>query len=624
MFSSTPDNKKNDWLFQLIINKNDKINDGIANAISPAQVVFFLTRFNPNIDYIKPVYKLGTYVQDYDNPAENPKKLLFDAISSFNTRETDKQYLKSLNNSIVNKIRLNNAPDDAQLSATNTLLNQAMDANKLKKIISTYPTLEMTQTGVAELKAKAALATAKAKKAAASSTSSPDLDPIYLAAATAAEEYIAAAKNAIDETAKTEDAAKAAITADIDTTAAADIAADQKHAAGLLETEATTFKRNLPPYVIDAANKAAADKAAADKAAAEKAKVDKAAADKAAADKAAALAAKNPKALHDIAAENLAKANIIKSKIEKILTQKLAAEFKAAADAAFENANNAKTFYTKSHPKVLGDNINATIAQAKILQVEAQQAINDADSAATTAAPALAKAEGIISEPSWSTDINDSSKIKKVLTDLKKLYYDEKKNIAKGFEPSIINKGYLKTDYAAAAAAAATAVSPPDIFFENDEIYSYTGTWGTTEYKIPPANIASIRPSWRQKRKEKWTIIDNKLKYIYNSDPVLQEINNLLDGSKRLGAGPHEPFESFSDKSKIQDLRDTYLVEIKKVDKEATGISTSTLTLHGGGKQYNKKTLKYKQLKRKQTHRNQMHRTQNHRKQNHRKQTHKK
>ena len=60
-----------------------------------------------------------------------------------------------------------------------------------------------------------------------------------------------------------------------------------------------------------------------------------------------------------------------------------------------------------------------------------------------------------------------------MLTDLKKLYYDEKKNIAKGFEPSIINKGYLKTDYAAAAAAAATAVSPPDIFFENDEIYSY-------------------------------------------------------------------------------------------------------------------------------------------------------
>ena len=606
----------NDYLFELLT--NDKmvglIDAATVNTITQKHLFYFLARFDDDIHCIKLTNKGSKIgVQDYDSAAGNPRKLLFDVIQKFNTDEK-KAVMEALNKLTFNNLSVNKVLGDVDLPR---VLQADLNETNAKKRINLFPPKYITAANSAKRQAETALTKLKkADTAAAGAPGAPGAD------------LVASLKIDVGKAAKTYDELATAAAAEA---AAAAAAAEAAAPTGTTDAELREAVEYANTHKIKA--KKIADEAKTLVASDDYVELIKAAdaADEPEAALATAKKTKDPKKALEIAQAALGKAEAKYTIYEAIIDKsspdalKAATDYKQDADSALKHAlttldifNSGKKF--SMFPSSMQTDINDLIKKAKASVQKATDAVNKVLDALTDAAKTIIK----VPEPAWSTNIINPLTIKDELTNLKKIYEDEKKNMSKGLDRKISNNGFLKTEH--------DGMPNPDDKFNDTEVYEISSLFsGKMQYTIP-ANTAETtlkRSEWREKRIANWRIIDNKLKYIYYSEPVLREINNQIENKKKVGTvsdAALEPFLSFSDKPKIQDLRDKYLNQINKVyrDDGAGYVNAASLTLYGGGKQYNKKTLKYKQLKKKQTHRNQMHRTQNHRKQNHRKQTHKK
>ena len=605
----------NDYLFELLT--NDKmvglIDAATVNTITQKHLFYFLARFDDDIHCIKLTNKGSKIgVQDYDSAAGNPRKLLFDVIQKFNTDEK-KAVMEALNKLTFNNLSVNKVLGDVDLPR---VLQADLNETNAKKRINLFPPKYITAANSAKRQAETALT--KLKKADTAAAGAPGAPGAAL---------VASLKIDVGKAAKTYDALATAAAAEA---AAAAAAAEAAAPTGTTDAElreaveyANTHKIKAKKIADEAKTLVASDDYV------ELIKAADAAADPAAVAFAAAKKTRDPKKALELAQAELDKAESHNTTYQKIGDKAspgamtAATDFKRDAESALNLAETTLDIYKTSSmlPAVISSGTKTMKTDIDDLIKKATDTLDKAKAAveeATNAVKAAIKTALNPLDTKWVTDMEAAATTMvdkaKMLNDLASSINAEKININKGLT---YKTGYGQVQF--------DADSTPKVELGDDESEYTAPGFFNAKWKIPPINDPSIRAQWRNKRIDKWSLNDLKLKYISLNTKLLELGKQLYDSV----SGASKPILSiYSNEKALKAARDDYLIKIQLIQDEKDSITPSlpktNLTLHGGGKQYNKKTLKYKQLKRKQTHRNQMHRTQNHRKQNHRKQTHKK
>ena len=604
----------NDYLFEILT--KDKlaglIDANTVKTITPKHLFYFLARFDDEINFITLTNKGSkTGVQDYDSAAGNPRKLLFDVIQKFNKNDK-KAVMEALNKLTFNNLSVNKVLGDLDLTR---VLQEDLDEMNAKKKINLFPPKYITDANSAKRKAETALKQFKEAEAAAGASTAPGAD------------LVASLKIDVGKAAKTYDALATAAAAEA---AAAAAAAEAAAPTGTTDAElreaveyANTHKIKAKKIADEAKTLVASDDYV------ELIKAADAAADPAAVAFAAAKKTRDPKKALELAQAELDKAESHNTTYQKIGDKAspgamtAATDFKRDAESALNLAETTLDIYKTSSmlPAVISSGTKTMKTDIDDLIKKATDTLDKAKAAveeATNAVKAAIKTALNPLDTKWVTDMEAAATTMvdkaKMLNDLASSINAEKININKGLT---YKTGYGQVQF--------DADSTPKVELGDDESEYTAPGFFNAKWKIPPINDPSIRAQWRNKRIDKWSLNDLKLKYISLNTKLLELGKQLYDSV----SGASKPILSiYSNEKALKAARDDYLIKIQLIQDEKDSITPSlpktNLTLHGGGKQYNKKTLKYKQLKRKQTHRNQMHRTQNHRKQNHRKQTHKK
>ena len=629
------------YLFDLLTKEDMSVNidESTLNTITGVQLTFFFSKFNSDIHYIKPTdvtTKLGVKlgVQDYSTVNDNPKKLLFDLIQKLNSSESlSEDFIhakESFNNITFNNFMLNRQDDkiETELNKLKTLMNKPYNEDSTKYYITMFPPKYITETNKAkkdiedlltELKNAEAVPTPDDKKIKELKINIGDNAKKYPGIATSA------ATQAEAEELRAQTAATAAAPTDEELNNVAEYAKKHNKKAKALKEGIDDFitRSDIARCITAFENKNREDAA-------------KFAATKAAADFRTTKAAEAKVSTAAQSADTYTKSALTLAEAKLAITRTLKQTYydtiiltkpstnPAAAAAVEGNKNNAQKFFDEAQlTAVLAKRaldlykrwitMNRFIygLESKINRViqEANDLVKEAINAVTLAAIKAFDDDWVINIATLGTP--DSVK-ENMLKEFAKLMKAETINITKGTMTMYMRNGYDNT-----AQSSDPAGSKVELI---DELEYFPG-FGT-HYIIPKITDLVVRKAWRKKRIDRWTLNDLKLKNILND-------SKLLEIGKKLADATAPDCDIYK---KLDTVKQEYYNNIRKIEKEKKESgdpdekreAAISLVMSGGGKQYNKKTLKKKQFKRKQTHRKQTHRKQKHRKQKHRKQTHKK